>query len=88
MLHQYNVVVQPQHQQQQQQHLPLLQQNVTASLMGLPGSRQQQLTQQQQQHQQQPHPYQNIPAIVVNQPANVQCGDSATFQRLGKLIFI
>jgi len=39
------------------------------------------LTSKPVQNHQQP---QNLPAIVVNQPdSNVQCGDSATFQRLG-----
>ena len=77
MLPHYNVVVQPQqqHHLQQQQHGGG--NHVTASLMGLPGSRQQHLQQQPLQQ------YQNLPSIVVHQPGNVQCGNSATFQRLG-----
>ena len=94
----YNVVVnqqqqqpqhhyQPQHQQQhQQQYQP---QHPPASLSCLPGSREQQhprsLGGGQQQHKPGPRPnYQNVPAIVVDQPQpSTRCGDSATFQRLG-----
>ena len=101
----YNVVVnqqhqqpqhpyQPQHQQQYQQH-QCQPQHPTATLSRLPGSREQQHPQSlgggQQQHQPGPRPnYQNVPAIVVDQPqpphhsgASISCGDSATFQRLG-----
>ena len=84
---QYNVVVQPQPQQIYHQQNP---QNVgnlqhgTASLVGLPGSRQQHHQYPPQQHQHRGQGcLQNVPDIVVNQPQNIQFGDSATFQRLG-----
>ena len=102
----YNVVVnqqhlqpqhqyQPQQQQQYQQQHQQQHQHPSASLSCLPGSREQQHPQSpgggQQQHKPGPRPnYQNVPAIVVDQPqpphhsgGSTRCGDSATFQRLG-----
>ena len=90
MVQQY-FVVQPQHQQQLQQTFSLPGQpgEATASLAGLPGSRQQQ---QQRQHQpreehrvrERPltHQYENVPEIVIeqHQPQLINCEDSATFQ--------
>ena len=96
----YNVVVnqqhlqpqhqyQPQQQQQYQQQHQQQHQHPSASLSCLPGSREQQHPQSlgggQQRHKPGPRPnYQNVPAIVVDQPQpSTRCGDSATFQRLG-----
>ena len=88
LLHGYNYNVQQYQQQYQPQPPP-------ASLSCVPGSREQQHPQSlgggQQQHQPGPRPnYQNVPAIVVDQPqpphhsgGSTRCGDSATFQRLG-----
>merc|ERR1719347_1110074 len=55
----------------------------TASLAGLPGSRQHH--QYRQQGVGRGHQYENVPEIVIDHPdpATVTCGDSATFQRLG-----
>ena len=92
-LPQYNVLVQPQPQQvyQQQQQLHQSQRSQlhpqhhhagAGSMMGLPGSRQHYLRNQRQGVVKQQ--YQNVPAIVVDHPhESVECGDSATFQRLG-----
>ena len=80
---------QPQHQPQYQQQYQQQHQHPSASLSCLPGSREHQhhrsLGGGQQQHKPGPRPnYQNVPAIVVDQPQpSTRCGDSATFQRLG-----
>ena len=87
---QYNLIVQPSQQQQHHSegnrayHNP----NSAANVAGLAGTRKQY---QHQSHYQEnkkrnpSHEYQNVPEIVVEQPDvdNIQCGDSATFQRLG-----
>ena len=82
-------------QQQQQQQQPNLQPHgngayynphVATAMTGLPGSRQQLRSHYQENPKRRPsHEYQNVPEIVVDQPDvnNIQCGDSATFQRLG-----
>ena len=79
-------VVQPQSQAlQPQQHTfiqppPNIPGQATASLAGLPGSRQHQ--QYRQQGVGRSHQYENVPEIVIDHPdpATVTCGDSATFQ--------
>ena len=82
-------VVQPQAPAQQQQLQQTFGQQpgqsgpATASLAGLPGSRQQQ---QREDHRAKERPlshqYENVPEIVIDQPQPhlVNCGDSATFQ--------
>ena len=102
LVHQY-FVVQPQVGAQQQQLQQTFGQQpghpgqVTASLAGLPGSRQQQQQRQHQQREEQrgreralPHQYENVPEIVIDQhqPQLVNCEDSATFQVGGGFCFL
>ena len=89
----YNLIVQPNHQlqiQQQQQQQQFHQQPQHSHANGAsykPNlSRQQsQIHYQDNQKRRPSHEYQNVPEIVVDHPDvnNIQCGDSATFQRLG-----
>ena len=81
----YNLIVQPNHQlqvQQQQQFQP----HSNGASYNPNLSRQQPRSHHQDNQKRRPsHEYQNVPEIVVDHPDvnNIQCGDSATFQRLG-----
>ena len=79
-LHPQYIVVHPQYHHVYHQQ-PVVPQ--PSGMSSIAASRQNPSKSRQSACLQQQHCYQNVPEIVVDQPDNIQCGDSATFQRLG-----